>query len=430
MELNTISCGECLEVMKGMEDNSIDSIVTDPPYGLKFMGKTWDYDVPSVEIWKECLRVLKPGGFLLSFAGTRTYHRMVVNIEDAGFQVRDMIAWIYGSGFPKSLNVGKVIDKKFGKKGEIVGYSKGVAVDPKDNKFGGINRGSVGVKQVSCDVPILSSATPEAKQWEGWGTALKPACEPICVARKPLEGTVAENVLKYGVGGMNIDGCRVGTADKLRELNGPYTFSAGIGHPPKTNGFRDAGLGRWPANLIHDGSEEVEGLFPYSTTGAVSKETNNHGKFYGGGYTPKRTSDSGSASRFFYCAKANKTDRDEGCEELENKQFQTNQPYGKGADARAESNQHGNKNNHPTVKPTALMRYLCKLVTPPNGIILDPFFGSGSTGKAAKLEHFNYIGIEREADYCEIARRRIAAAKEEPVKKVKTKVKTKKLIGG
>ena len=268
--------GDCRERLRSLHDNSIDAIVTDPPYGLAFMGKKWDYDVPSADIWRECLRVLKPGGHLLAFAGTRTQHRMACNIEDAGFDIRDMIAWITNKTFPKSLNVSKAIDK----------------------------------------AEVIAHLGDAARQWDGWGTALKPAMEPITVARKPLCGTVAENVLRHGTGGINVDGCRVGE--------------------------------RWPANLIHDGSDEVVGLL-------------------------------GSAARFFYCAKASKRDRGEG-------------------------------NRHPTVKPTDLMRYLCRLVTPPGGTVLDPFMGSGSTGKAAMLEGFRFIGIEREAEYVEIAKARIQAA--------------------
>lgn len=405
VELNIVICGDCLEEMRKMEDNSIDSIVTDPPYGLKFMGKKWDYDVPSVEIWKECLRVLKPGGFLLSFAGTRTYHRMVVNIEDAGFQVRDMIAWIYGSGFPKSLNIGKMIDKKMGKKSRVIGYQ----------------------------TPV----TDEAKQWEGWGTALKPACEPICVARKPLEGTVAENVLKYGVGGLNIDGCRV----RYTNQNDMKITQSGIDRLIKSsnNGVdkgmfnnseelkaNDISLGRFPANLIHDGSEEVVELFPDTDGGCFPAKLTGRSIFGLSGLEqqPRSMGDSGSASRFFYCAKANKADRDAGCEGLEEQNIT---PYCENGNRREGRDGTGTykprRNPHPTVKPTALMRYLVRLVTPPNGIILDPFFGSGSTGKAAKLEHFNYIGIEMDKDYCEIARLRIAAAKDEPVKKKKMKLK-------
>jgi len=397
--------GDCLQVMRGMEAESVDAIVTDPPYGLSFMGKKWDYDVPSVEVWRECLRVLKPGGHLLAFAGTRTQHRMACNIEDAGFDIRDMIAWVYGSGFPKSLDVSKAIDKAAGAEREVVGHSRGVAVAEEDNQFGGINRGSVGVKQVACDVPITIPATDAAKQWDGWGTALKPAMEPITVARKPLIGTVAENVLRHGTGAINVDGCRVAMASEADAAEHRYNCEGGYkrqknwhlndmskgtlagewkqptGEPPQVQG-------RWPANLIHDGSDEVVGLFPQTTSGNLNAghkrgqgQHTHEGGYVGGGLIQANYGgDSGSAARFFYCAKANKADREEG-------------------------------NHHPTVKPTDLMRYLVRLVTPPNGIVLDPFMGSGSTGKACVLEGFGFIGIEREADYIEIARARIEACR-------------------
>lgn len=507
--------GNCLDVLRGMPSESIDSIVTDPPYGLSFMGKKWDYDVPAEEIWRECLRVLKPGGHLLAFAGTRTQHRMAVRIEDAGFEIRDMIAWVYGSGFPKSKNLDG--------------------------------------------------------DWKGWGTALKPALEPITVARKPLGGTVAENVLAHGTGALNIDGCRVDASDgrpliESKSEASLHAFGNGL------NGSRCAGIttqGRWPANLIHDGSDEVVGMFP--DTGASPKQ---YTKKKAGWLTPGSTheenalqsreyGDSGSAARFFqqcksdyneewqdqnqpqssadtapsssslqnlladsvqkaaaiwpslagilsseqtglstsvtpnessatsetamqamasigsgcsqesqherrtrcgslvktaaarsptgimtittslcrsdgsaeaatftimptsldrgdqvsrfnYCAKASKADRDEGCEGLAQRTAAETVERAEGSaglkSPRAGAGRtSGARNHHPTVKPTDLMRYLCRLVTPPGGVVLDPFLGSGSTGKAALLEGFRFVGIEREAEYVEIARARIAA---------------------
>jgi site-specific DNA-methyltransferase (adenine-specific) len=359
----TLHNGDCLEVLRTIPDNSIDAVVTDPPYGLSFMGKKWDYDVPSEDIWRECLRVLKPGGHLLAFAGTRTQHRMAVRIEDAGFEIRDMIAWVYGSGFPKSHNL-------------------------KD-------------------------------QWQGWGTALKPALEPITVARKPLTGTVAANVLEWGTGGINVDGCRVGyqnAADKKTSVPGGKTL--------KHSGWNSSSslietrppndLGRFPANLIHDGSDEVVGLFP-ETAGANPnyvttkyEKDSEHLKKLGASTPFFHEKTKGSAARFFYCAKASKHDRDEGCEGMAVK------PAGamSGAETRPDrpTNHPLRSNHHPTVKPTDLMRYLCRLVTPPGGIVLDPFTGSGSTGKAAILEGLQFIGIEREAEYVEIARARIEHA--------------------
>jgi site-specific DNA-methyltransferase (adenine-specific) len=368
--------GDCLDVLKTLPDNSIDSVVTDPPYGLSFMGKKWDYDVPSVEIWAECLRVLKPGGYLLAFAGTRTQHRMAVRIEDAGFEIRDMIAWVYGSGFPKSLDVSKAIDKAAGAEREIVGENpnhRPVSGVSYDGVYQGANTGSP---------TITAPATEAARQWQGWGTALKPALEPITVARKPLIGTVAENVLAHGTGGINVDGCRVGTEETLSRAKGGWGNKA-VGADNYGN-FNSIGItkegGRWPANLIHDGSEDVLAL-------------------------------TGDAARFFYCAKASKRDRDEGLDGFEAK-FSPTMGNGIGAKEHDPETATPKLNNHPTVKPTDLMRYLCRLVTQTGGIVLDPFTGSGSTGKAAVIEGLQFIGIEREAEYVEIARARINAALE------------------
>jgi DNA modification methylase len=367
---------DCLDQLKRLEDDSIDSIVTDPPYGLNFMGKKWDYDVPSVEIWAECLRVLKPGGHLLAFAGTRTQHRMAVRIEDAGFEIRDMIAWVYGSGFPKSLDVSKAIDKQAGAEREVIGLNAYASRRP-NNGTGDTGYGeSLGGPATAI---VTAPATEAAQQWQGWGTALKPALEPITVARKPLIGTVAENVLEHGTGGLNIDGCRVGSESTRRPTgSAPLNPKSGWNENSMGNILGGSDCGRWPANLIHDGSDEVVGLFPVTTSGGGDKRGGCD--FFMGGdkrTTPKNhTPNTGSAARFFYCAKASKRDRDEG-------------------------------NAHPTVKPTDLMRYLCRLVTPPGGIVLDPFMGSGSTGKAAMLEGLQFIGIEREGKYFEIAKARI-----------------------
>jgi site-specific DNA-methyltransferase (adenine-specific) len=303
-----------------MPDCSVDAVVTDPPYGLSFMGKRWDYDVPSTEIWAECLRVLKPGGYLLAFAGTRTQHRMAVRIEDAGFEIRDMLAWMYGSGFPKSHNL--------------------------DGEH------------------------------QGWGTALKPAMEPITMARKPFKATVAQNVQEWGTGAINIDGCRIETDNNL---NGggysggtPKTMFSGLGRLQPNEYIQPDG--RWPANVLHDGSAEIlQGM--------------------------------GEAARFFYTPKACKDDRDDGCEMMEEMPSRCMQsPDTRGRPIPTKSN------IHPTVKPTDLMRYLCRMVTPTGGIVLDPFTGSGSTGRGAVLEGFRFIGCEMDADYIEIAKARILAA--------------------
>lgn len=359
MDKFTLYNDDCLNVLKTMEDNSIDSCVTDPPYGLSFMGKAWDYDVPKKEIWQEVFRVLKPGGHVLAFFGSRTYHRGVVQIEDAGFDIRDQIMWLYGSGFPKSHNIGN-----------------------------------------------------------GWGTALKPAHEPIVVARKPINQSVAKNVLEYGTGAINIDGCRV-------ELNGDYK-SKPNGRPSQTglsdnydpeNANIPDDKGRWPANVIHDGSDEVVSGFPdRKTTWVSDKHANNRsGEFLGQLAHPGNQgfNDSGSAARFFYCAKASKSDKDEGLACFLAKKvvsFQT----GGGASGKPSSLSAGRnteyKNIHPTVKPTELMKYLCRLVTPKGGIVLDPFMGSGSTGKAALQEGFRFCGIEMSSEYFEIAKARIEHA--------------------
>lgn len=407
--------GDCMEVMREMADNSVDSVVTDPPYGLSFMGKKWDYDVPGEDIWRECLRVLKPGGHLLAFAGTRTQHRMAVRIEDAGFEIRDMIAWVYGSGFPKSHNVGNAVDKSLGCENRGHAISSGSQIHP-----------TTGKPRANGELlPKYEGRTDEGKKWAGFGTALKPAMEPITVARKPLIGTVADNVLTHGTGALNIDGCRVATAEKMSfSKAAPFTENGQQGrtwNPTSTPGIEreQNASGRWPANLIHDGSDEVVGLFPETGGGHWSYKQAKDGGLYKHGLKdmPDAGSDKekGSASRFFYCAKASKRDRDEGCEGLEERKSGMSngaQMHGEGYDKGQDIGLNRvitRKNHHPTVKPTDLMRYLCRLVTPPNGIVLDPFMGSGSTGKAAVLEGFRFIGIEREAEYCKIAEARIAA---------------------
>jgi site-specific DNA-methyltransferase (adenine-specific) len=407
--------GDCLEVMRGMADNSVDSIVTDPPYGLSFMGKKWDYDVPGEDIWRECLRVLKPGGHLLAFAGTRTQHRMAVRIEDAGFEIRDMIAWVYGSGFPKSHNVGNAVDKSLGCENRGHAISSGSQIHP-----------TTGKPRANGELlPKYEGRTDEGKKWAGFGTALKPAMEPITVARKPLIGTVADNVLTHGTGALNIDGCRVGgNIDEMRGRSGTSEVPGGDttsyrAHNANGGVWNPNDLGRWPANLIHDGSDEVLECFPNVKTGTTGGGTNVMGGVFGNGKPttgPVREGSSGSAARFFYCAKASKHDRDEGCECLKAKKM----GFSNGAQLHGEGYDKGQdiglnrvisrKNNHPTVKPTALMRYLCRLVTPPGGTILDPFMGSGSTGKAAALEGFRFIGIELEKEYTAIAEKRIMSA--------------------
>lgn len=357
--------GDCLDVMRTLPDCSVDSVVTDPPYELGFMGKSWDSSgiAYNVVIWNEALRVLKPGGHLLAFSGSRTYHRMACAIEDAGFEVRDQIMWIYGSGFPKSHNL--------------------------DGEH------------------------------KGWGTALKPAHEPICVARKPLAGTVAANVQEFGTGAINIDACRIESE--------PMKPNTGKGALPRRNEseVREASspsqpheLGRWPANVIHDGSDEVLDNFP-DAQGQQGQVTGNEptangfsgvvsfsGMINRVASLPPRVELDKSAARFFYCAKTSKEDRNEGCENIVAKQY-SHDGRGTPIENAYQRNSSNSSNSHPTVKPTDLMQYLVRLVTPKGGIVLDPFMGSGSTGKACWLEGFNFIGIEKETEYFEIAKARV-----------------------
>jgi DNA modification methylase len=421
--------GNCKELIKQLADNSIDAIVTDPPYELGFMGKKWDatgiaYDA---ELWAECLRVLKPGGHLLAFSGSRTYHRMAVAIEDAGFEIRDQIMWLYGSGFPKSHDVSKAIDKMAGAEREVLGErnvpdQRGGKISSEATAFNGVQ-----TRQINITAP----ATDAAKEWNGWGTALKPAHEPICVARKPLIGTVAENVLQYGTGALNIDGCRVGAPGETINNHGesgksnPTSFCLGARIAMQTAGQTQ---GRWPANLIHDGSAEVLAGFPESEPSGAAKNgrVNINGKNYAketnifgsgiGKQTGQLHNDRGSAARFFYCAKASKKDRDEGLDGFEEREARSTNWSGDGMPLRQDGTERKQpiaRNHHPTVKPTDLMRYLCRLVTPPNGVILDPFLGSGSTGKAAILEGFRFLGFEMEPQYIEIATARIEHAIEQ-----------------
>lgn len=421
LEQFTLYNNDCLNVLRTMDDNSIDSCVTDPPYGLSFMGKAWDYDVPKKEIWEEVLRVLKPGGHVLAFFGSRTYHRGVVQIEDAGFEIRDQIMWLYGSGFPKSYDVGQCIEK-LQTTGKTRRPDRNLGNLPR-NRFSGSEEDKL-FSDTGGQIPLT---TDEAKNWKGWGTALKPAHEPIVVARKPFKTSVAKNVLEYGTGALNIDECRVEVSkdDDVFAKN-PHT-KGGFGHGNAavygdSNGSPeyDPSKGRWPANIIHDGSDEVVSGFPESNSARIGNSNNPK---RGGNSTPiwgmsdgRETNDYrdfGSAARFFYCAKASKTDKDEGLEQFLAKKvvsFQT----GGGASGKPSSLSAGRntqyKNIHPTVKPTELMKYLCRLVTPKNGIVLDPFMGSGSTGKAAIQEGFRFVGIEMSNEYFEIAKARIEYA--------------------
>jgi len=405
--LTSIYHGDCLDILPQLP-YVVDAVVTDPPYGLEFMGKDWDHGVPGVVFWEAIMGVMKPGAHLLAFGGTRTHHRLTVAIEDAGFEIRDCLMWVYGSGFPKSLDVSKAIDKAAGadrKKVPVGSPVKRMIPGADQDHTGSWIKDNGRIFQPGVEI----STTDAAKQWEGWGTALKPAWEPIILARKPLgKGmTVAANVLEYGTGGLNVNGCRIETYENLgggayadkgnrQDLPGGQRSDAAAGMmaPKKTTGKEyNQPQGRWPANLIHDGSDEVVELFPYTGKAGNIKDSVITEKSYFG----KGTNDSyntamkipgdmgGSAARFFYCAKASKKDRSES-------------------------------NNHPTVKPLQLMRYLCRLITPPSGLILDPFSGSGSTLIAARNEGFDSIGIDTEEDYCSIARDRLMQTGDEIVR--------------
>lgn len=399
--------GDCLNVMAGLPAASIDAIVTDPPYGLSFMGKDWDKGVPGESFWKEALRVAKPGCHLLAAGGSRTYHRLTCAIEDAGWEIRDCIIWMYGSGFPKSHDVSKAIDREAGAAREVIART--------GQRCGVFAHSGSGATQNIDDYEsvITTPATEAAKQWQGWGTALKPAFEPFILARKPLDGTVANNVQKHGCGALNVDGCRIQANDDYHDVIGLFERSVGTincygGFTNKYKKCPPASAGRWPANVIHDGSDEVVGVFPEVETGGGGKSGGNPGMWSGKKQIYRKGhADSGSASRFFYCAKASPSEREEGLNGLPDVKAGS---YKLRTDAHSERNDlttAPRTNHHPTVKPVDLMKYLCRLITPPDGLILDPFCGSGSTGVAAMREGFNFIGIELNADYAEIARRRI-----------------------
>jgi len=410
-----IFCGDCRDILPTLP-RLADACICDPPYGLKFMGKGWDHGVPGVPYWKAVLNACKPGAHLLAFGGTRTFHRLTCAIEDAGWEIRDCIMWVYGSGFPKSLDVSKAIDKAAGVEREVVGIKRGTTAAPETGRHDMPGK-ATGVPQVGCDVPITAPATALAAKWDGWGTALKPAWEPIILARKPLSGTVAQNVLEYGTGALNIDGCRVGTEGGTRK-SGPPSYKSGNALHGSLDGSLNGGgcesidAGRFPANLLHDGSEEVLELMPETKSGTAIRHNSGGNTF--GGENPKPLlddmgyGDSGSAARFFYCAKASKKDRDEGCEGLDERPAIDNPNGNMGANMGSRSGPR--RNNHPTVKPTSLMRYLCRLITPPGGVVLDPFMGSGSTGKAAILEARQFLGIELQPEYVQIATARLSHA--------------------
>lgn len=465
--------------MPTLQESSVDSVICDPPYGLDFMGKSWDHGVPGMEFWQAALRVAKPGAILMAFGGTRTFHRLACAIEDAGWEMRDTMCYLYGSGFPKSLDISKQIDKRGGAQvawfgpwfrqwcyGRKITQNEVAALFP--SKSGGMT-GCVSNWELGLNMPtpdqfnllcsvyglpfksieeaerevvgrgisgktaiwneegtmgsfdITAPSTPAAHLWQGYGTALKPAWEPIIVAMKPPEGTYAENAQKWGVAGLNIDGGRIGTAADMN----PNDFDDTKRTAPKFSNVFAGGKveqccertgqvpnGRWPANLLLDeeSAAQLDQMSGELTSGAVMHETDNHGKFYGGGYTPIRQVNSGGASRFFYTSKAPSEERPFFCNDC-NAAFEASERW---------EHTHGHVDEkgkqtwfhivtHPTQKPEDLMRYLCKLTrTPTGGVVLDPFMGSGTTGIACILEHRDFIGIEIDAKYAEIARKRIA----------------------
>lgn len=336
MTYNVIQ-GNSAEVLKQYPDNYFDSVVCDPPYGINFLGKDWDSNIGEEEVYRQCYRVLKPGGHLLAFSAARTYHHLAMSVERSGFEIRDQIMWVYGSGFPKSQDVGRQIQKSLGVK------------ETKRIKTHDLRSNALMDGKGQAELDQVIATDPEAKRWSGWGNALKPAHEPIVVAQKPMKHALYKNVQEWGVGALNIDACRVGDSESI---------------------------GRFPANLVHDGSQKVVELFPEDS------------------------------QRFFYCAKVSRGERNIGCEDVEPK----NMSYD-GRDKHIENpyQRHNSivANNHPTVKPVDLMRYLIKLVTPANSRVLDPFCGSGSTGMAAVELGHEFVGIELDPRYCDIARRRI-----------------------
>ena len=394
----TIINGDCLDILKTYPNNHFTSIITDPPYGLSFMGKKWDYEVPSIEIWKECLRVLKPGGTALIFAGSRTQHRMACNVEDAGFILKDCLMWLYGSGFPKATDISKQLDK-------MAGVERERGEKKKDfNKYNSINYKKENAVEYVGRRPKeeigyeMLPSTPEAKQWNGYKShGLKPAYEPILLAMKPNEGSYAQNALKWGVSGLNIDAGRIEGKPRTTHSDGNYKgdgndlYESGL----KTGYHSEGATGRFPANILLDSEsaailDEQTGVSKSSDTKNLIQDDRSNDISYAykkkykrcGGYTDK-----GGASRFFYTAKASKSERNAGCE----------------------------NNSHPTVKSLALMKYLIKLVMPPkDGLLLDPFAGSGSTIVAATSLDYDSIGIELEEEYCEMAHKRVSYERSKP----------------
>ena len=377
----TLHLGDCRDVLRTLPENSIDAVITDPPYGLSFMGKGWDHGVPGEDFWREVYRVMKPGAHLIAYGGTRTIHRLTVGIEDAGFEIRDSLYWLYGSGFPKSHNVSKAIDAHLGLERPVIGTA--TSWNKPESSAGDTARmnASPGVYAVT------GPASPEAAEWEGWGSALKPAVEPAVLARKPLSGTIAQNVLQWRTGGLNIDGCRIPTEEQYvspggqQQINNQvYGKGLGVGLPQNP-------AGRWPANIFLD--ETAAEMMDQQSAA----------------YDPS------GASRFFYITKAGAAEREiglEGVEKIPSAAMQGNLVDGQRLSGKGEPiHTPLRANTHPTVKPLQLMQYMIRLITPPGGTVLDPFMGSGSTGAAAMMERCRFVGIDITEEYIEIARKRI-----------------------
>jgi hypothetical protein len=417
-QAHAIELGDVVDVLAEYNDDAFDAVLCDPPYGLSFMGRRWDYDVPSVALWREVLRVCKPGAPLIAFGGTRTYHRMVVNIEDAGFEIRDCLAWMYGSGFPKSLAVDKALDAAAGAERPVIGSRTltGSAALSTAEK-GGTYASNTSSHGRTKEVAITAPATALGRQWAGYGTALKPALEPAVLARKPLEGTVAENVTKWGVGALAIDACRIGDEPIAQHGRSGDTFGFASAEPAGRSW-----VGRWPANVILD--EDAGRLLDEQSGDRAGMSGGGTGRrdasmFGVGGITKAETvrADSGGASRFFYCPKANRRERDAGCEDLpaltggQATDREDDSPGTRSPRAGA-GRTGGARNHHPTVKPIALCEYLARLILPPTpGAILVPFAGSGSEMIGCLRAGWPVVvGIEREGAYVEIARRRLVHA--------------------
>jgi site-specific DNA-methyltransferase (adenine-specific) len=417
--------GDCLDVLKLYPANHFDTLITDPPYGLEFMCKDWDHGIPGIPFWKEILRVCKPGAFALVFGGTRTFHRLTCAIEDAGWEIRDCMMWLYGSGFPKSLDISKAIDKAAGMERKGIIRTDGKATNSGSGCYQMNDSKNKPMQKIFEDGPPVTNF---AQLWDGWGTALKPAWEPIIVAMKPLDGTFAQNAEKHGVAGLWIDGGRIGTEQIKTNTKKKGESFTSVGNAQGFNGCPESThQGRWPANLILD--EEAGAMLDEQSGTLKSGKLLTHHKRSGRGLQGNKTfairdrtneecnwgGDSGGASRFFYCAKASKTERNAGLEDMPER---PRGPVGDGFDntlkgptnALRKDSPTLSQNHHPTVKPLALMEYLCTLTkTPTGGHVLDPFGGSGTTALACMNTGRDCTIIEKESEYCEIIRARVKA---------------------